>query len=359
MARTTLPMLLSFLAAVLLSAFPTQADTIRGRVFNETLSRPQPNCAVSLVAHGAEVGVVSRDTTGASGDFALETPADTAGVKLFLSASWDDIDYVAPFGRNPTISVYEKTSSDSAISVVSHHIVIDAAAREVTQILVYRNAGNRTYATGEGHGHGLEIPLPEGVTELLRAGQGVHLHDNLLVDPRPVRPGRGQVAFGFAVPASGDLRQMLPYRTEAVDAMVTPPEAKVAADAFQDVGETSFGERRFRRYTRSGLAAGSGIDLRLVQDDMDSWVSGKATPWVLAGLVLLTAGVALYFGTKSRQQASVPASGLQMRRQALLAQIADLDDRHAGGEVSEEDYKARREALKAEVVRLTQELSAS
>jgi hypothetical protein len=46
-------------------------------------------------------------------------------------------------------------------------------------------------------------------------------------------------------------------------------------------------------------------------------------------------------------------SGLRDRRKTLLQQIADLDDRHEDGQLEDEDYRALREALIAEIVDLS------
>ncbi len=355
-----LPVALLLLVLLAPSAY---SQAIRGSVVNGTLSQPQPGSEVRLIAHGTDNAVVAKSISDESGVFVLEMPADTTGMKLYLSTTYDGIEYAASMGGPAAhLMVYEKTSSDSTIRVTSHHIVVDAGAREVTQIVVFRNTGNRTFATGEGHGHGIEIPLPTEVSALLRGDQGVHLHQNVLVNPRPAYPGVGQLAFGFAIPSSGNLDQLLPYPTDAVDLLVTPPGADVSAESFEDRGETAFDQRNYRRYNQSGLPSGSRISLSLASvGGLDGWSRDSALPVVLAGTVLIIVGIAAYVvrqGRRTREPPVDPAAmDLQGRRQALLMQIADLDDSHAGGEISDADHESRREALKAEIVRLTQSLS--
>jgi hypothetical protein len=348
------------LLILFLFAPPSFSSTIRGSVVNGTLSQPQPGCSVSLIAHGKGNNVVSQTTTDEAGAFTLEAPADTTGLMLYISTSYDDVEYGAPFSNTPALKVFEKTTSDSTIRVMSYHLVVDANAREVTQILVYQNTGDRTFATGEGHGHGLEITLPTGVSELLGGDQGMHLHENVLVDPRPAYPGTGQLAFGFAIPSSGDLGQVLPYPVDALDVLVTPPDAAVTATSFKDLGESAFGEKRYRRYNRTDLAKGARIELSLAGAAGAASVGKAMLPWVLSALGLVMAGVAIYFGRKGRETETPRGSqgpDLQGLRQGLLRQLADLDDEYASGAIEDEAYQSRRDALKAEVVRLTQTLS--
>ena len=350
------------LLVVLLLAPPTFSETIRGTVVNGTLSQPQPGSPVSLIAHGTGNNVVSQATTDKAGAFVLQAPADTTGMMLYLSTTYDGVEYAASFSDTPTLKVFEKTTSDSTIRVMSYHIVVDANAREVTQILVHRNTGDRTFATGEGHGHGLEITLPDEVSELLGGDQGMHLHGNVLVDPRPAYPGTGQLAFGFAIPASGDLGQEMPYPVDALDVLVTPPDAAMTVTSFKDLGESAFGEKRYRRYNRTDLAKGARISLSLAATMDPNWIGRAALPWVLSALALMMAAIAIYFGRKGRQRERTEGGegpDLQGLRQALLRQLADLDDEYASGAIEDEAYQARREALKAEVVRLTQALSAT
>ena len=49
------------------------------------------------------------------------------------------------------------------------------------------------------------------------------------------------------------------------------------------------------------------------------------------------------------------ALGSEIRRSALIEQIADLDDRLEQGTIEKDEHEKRRDALKAEVVDLTRE----
>ncbi len=334
-----------------------------GRITNETQSQPQPDCVVLLSRQGAESEVFLQDTTDAHGRFSFQAP-DGGDALWFLSASHAGVNYVQRVVDGPNeIAVFETTDSDTAVSVVSHHIIVDAAEKRVEQILIVQNHGNRTFKTGEGHGHGLEVFLPDGVTEVRGGPQGLHTHGDVLVNPDPVRPGLSQLLFAFDMPASGRLSQTVSYPTGTVDVFVSPPGTDIAAGALQDRGDVTFEQHSFRRFSGAAFNRGDLIDLEF---NASPW-SLSALPgdidlkWVLLGLAIGFALLAIFFRPvgKTGSPAVKTAEGrpdLRDRRNALVHQIADMDDRYEKGRLAEEDYRARRNAFKAELVEMTRVL---
>lgn len=335
-----------------------------GRVTNGTYSNPQHGCVVLLVRQAAEPEIVGQDTTDEHGRFSFRE-ADGDDALWFLFASYAGVNYHQRLSDGPNeIAVYETTGSDTALSVVSHHIIVNAAERRVQQILIVRNSGNRTFRTGGGHGHGLEILLPDGVTEVRDGPQGLHTHGRILVNPDPVRPGHSQLPFAFDMPASGRLSQTLSYPTRAVDVLIHPPEAEITAGALQDRGEDTFGQQSFRRFSGAGFNRGDRIDLGINASTWSFsalWGDIETRIGVLLGLAIGFALLAVFFrpARKSGSHARATAGGppdLRARRTALMHQIADLDDRYEKGRLPEEEYRTRRNALKAELVEMTRVL---
>ncbi len=360
-ARTFCPFLPLPALLVCLLSFPALAELIEGRVVNRTLLRPVPGCPVSLILHGAETADTSHDTTDAEGRFRFDAPAPAEGTHLILSAPYAGVDYLHPVdGENGVeIAVYEITDADTAIALTSHHMIIDAGADEATQILIVRNSGNRTYITGEGHGHGLEVLLPDGVTNITDGPQGLHTHGQVLIDPRPVQPGGSQLMFVHALPPTRRLAQEVRYPTESVDILVTPPDSPIAESSLQDLGEATIPDgRSFRRFAGTTLNPGDRIVLQIGSSDaLGEWASRETLTWGMGALAVAFALLAVFFRPRKKANvASQSGAGLEGRRTAMLEQIADLDDRFAHGDLSEADYKVRRDALKAEVVQLTQTL---
>lgn len=365
LARIGWPIL--FLLPSFLFPLDAKAGLIQGRVVNRTLSQAASNCVVTLIRHGHDDAKVERDTTDLEGGFTFEIGPGEEGKQTFLSAAYSGVDYFhseVTHDQGPyEIAVYETTRSETVLSLVSHHIVIDARADSVIQILIAQNSGDRTYLTGEGHGHGLEVLLPDGVTGVQGGPQGLHAHGGLLIDARPVEPGPLQLAFALKLPPSRRLLQEVRYPTESVDVLVTPADAQVLAPLLKELGEVTFGQRRFLRFSGADFKPGDTIDISLGTPASAELFSEKQVRWALGGLVLIMALLVLYFRPRRSSESRtapppppVDQEDIMRQRGTLLKQIADLDDRHEAGELSESDYNARREALMAEVVLLTRSL---
>ena len=336
------------------------ANLVIGHVTNETRSQPQPGCPVFLIRHDAETETIRQDTTDGQGRFSFQVQ-DGNNARWFLSATYGGVNYAQRVEDGPNeIVVYETTDSDTAISVAAHHIIVDAAQKKVEQILIVQNEGNRTFKTGEGHGHGLEVFLPEGVTEITGGPQGLHTHGDILVNPDPVRPGRSQLVFTFDLPPSGRLSQSLSYPTGAVDVLVHPSGADITGGALQDQGEVTFEQHSFRRFSGAGFNRGDKIDLRIRPEawSVSGLLTGIDLKWTLLGLAIGFALLAIFFRPTGKPRAPARTTaerkpGFPVRRNVLLHQIADLDERYEKGRLSKEDYQTRRNAFKAELVEMS------
>lgn len=336
----------------ILSAFLTgaPAGAVTGKVINKTLNRPEAEVVVSFVQHVGNNVTVLRDTTNAGGEFTLEVPVDLkADPPPMLFAKYLNVDYPGQITDQAIeIPVYETTSADTAVSMMSQHILVNATTRDVTYILIPQNSSNRTYLSEGDHGHGLEMTLPDGVTELLQAPQGMHLHGTVVVDPRPIMPGNGQTFFTFALPASNQLSQHITYPTSSLDVLIQPAETEVTIAGLQDQGTVTLGPDVFRRFSGINLVPGTHIGVTIGSGEA---VSQETLIWILAGLAIVFGGFAVVVARRPRQ-VSVPNHNTN-RRTVLLEQIADLDDRFENEELTEADYQSRRNALKAEVADLS------
>jgi len=336
---------------------PTLTFALTGQVTNHTLARPEANIQVSYIHH-AESGVtIVRDTTDQNGRFTLDVSTDpNADPPPMLIARYKNIDYPG----NPTngdtveIPVYEITDQDTALSIASHHVLVDYSTKQATYILIVKNSGNRTYLTGGDHGHGLELPLPDGVTEILRAPEGVHLHGNVLVDPRPIIPGQSQSFFTFALPTTNQLNQTLTYATGSFDLLVQPPETEVSATGLHEHGNVNFGGQTFKQFAAADLTPGMRIGIRF-QSVMSTEEAGVSQNTLIAVVVIaaLALGAIAFIMVRRPSTNISPQAPTNNRRSALIEQIADLDDRFENGSITEEVYRTRRDVLKAEVAELS------
>jgi hypothetical protein len=349
-----------------IGATRTTAVELKGRVVNRTLDRPEAGVVVQLVHHSAKSAEVLADTTSADGRFAFEVSGEpTADVPMMLSAEYKGLPYrsdrVTDLSSDIEIAVYESTDQDSNIEMISHHLIIDTQGNQATQILIFQNTGDRTYKTGGGHGHGIEVPLPNGLTEAGSDIPGVHTHGSTLVDSRPVPPGRMQLSFMTAIPADGRFVQSVKYGTPSMDAFVTPSTADVRDVSMLDLGPVTLGDRDFRRFLSENVPAGGQVSLRLAgmtiveSSGVDPFDGSGKGPWALGGMALGALLSLAYLKMGSNDVIPVKVDGdlgPEIRRTAVIQQIADLDDRLDANAIKADEHARRRDALKAEVVDL-------
>lgn len=332
--------------------FPTFTFALTGQVTNHTLSRPEPNIPVSYIHHDKSGATIVRDTTDQNGQFTLDVPSGPqTDPPPMLIARYNGIDYPGSPASGEgliDISVYETTDQDTALSVASHHVLVDLTTRQATYILIVKNSGQHTYQSGGDHGHGLELPLPEGVTDILQAPEGVHLHGNVLVDPRPIIPGQSQSFFSFSLPPSNRLDQTITYNTTAFDLLLQPPESDVTTTGLHEHGPVTFGGKTFQQFAAADLTPGVQIGMAFGTAEDDLSQNAMIAIVVIVALGLCAIAVIMV----RRRSAPTPSTAIG-RRSALLEQIADLDDRFESGNISESIYKTRREVLKDEVLELS------
>jgi hypothetical protein len=349
---------LSVLLGLVFLVLPTLAFALTGQVTNHTLARPEANIQVSYIHHAASGVTIVRDTTDQNGRFTLDvTPDPNADPPPMLIARYKNIDYPGNPTQGDTIEipVYETTDQDTALSIASHHVLVDYNAKQATYIIIVKNSSNRTYLTGGDHGHGLELPLPDGVTEILRAPEGVHLHGYVLVDPRPIIPGQSQSFFSFAFPPNNQLNQTITYATGSFDLLVQPPETEVFTSDLHEHGTVNFGGQTFKQFAAADLAPNARIGIRF-QSIKSAEEAGVSQNTLIAVVVIaaLFLGAMAFIAIRQPRSKTSPQAPTNNRRSALLEQIADLDDRFESGNITEEVYRTRRDVLKAEVAELSE-----
>lgn len=358
-------LLLSVSSMVWFCVASASTEVLSGTVANKTLSRPEPGLPVQFVSHSVEDATVLTDTTDANGRFQFETttpPSDE--VPTVVMTRYFDVDYVSDqitdYDQPVELEVYETTDDLSVVEVVSHHLIVDAATNQASQIYILRNESDRSFRTGTGHGHGIEVPLPHGVTEFFGGPEGLHTHGSTLVDPRPVTPGGLQLAYTFALPADRRLHQQIVLPTRSVDVLITPAETEVLNTSLERVGPVSLGQRQYARLAAKEMAVGQHIEFTLAggvstQQGIDAWISEEKGPWIIGGIAIVAMLAITIVKIRQRTQEASPAGelGPELRRTALLEQIADLDDRLDNGRIEAQEHERRRDALKAEVLDLT------
>lgn len=275
-----------------------------------------------------------------------------------------------------TVTVFEATTSTDAVRITRQHIFFDAAAGnrlQVGEIYILSNGGDRTVALPAG-ADSASAPL---AFTLPAEAQDISLENNDngrfkpaetgFVDTAPLRPGESvaQVVVRYTLPYEDPLTYTFraPWPVDGLNVLV--PETSglaVAGDGLQAEETRQMDNGRdVAIFSHGSLDAGETLSLSLSGDlaapapppaPASSTTGEPATgnsllpPALLVlGLVLVTLAVWLYRRPLSEPAALVATPGQPVGFDALVTEIALLDDAHDDGRINEDDYTRRRKLL--------------
>lgn len=357
--------------------------TIEGRVVNGTTDEPQPDVEVTLTT--GEGGGDSAETviTGPDGRYRfddLPTGEDTfyvldavyegglfAGRPLTIPDDTDE-----PPVIETTLRVFEPTTDPNAILIRRNHLYLLHEEDRVTIVETvkvvnptndaYIGRGSELGAAGDEAIPSLGFALPSGtipgsfqwVEADLDVPGAVELEGIGFGITPAIPPGEVDFTFSYQVGGEGgtfDLTRRTLYETSELSVFAAEP-LEVTSNRLEQGDELDLEGTIYDRFTTTRVAnAADPIQILVVAQGGSAvaLVAGAA-----GGLVLLALlGFVAFRRTKRRAARvrvedvpaparDVPAPG----RDGLVAAIAELDLRHAAGEVDDRNYAARRADLK-------------
>jgi hypothetical protein len=256
----------------------------------------------------------------------------------------------------------------------------------VQEILALENTSDRVYIGKAAGPHRLTLSVPllpqaidvqfddPNIQDSVLIGEGV------LTYTLPIGPGQDQIVFQYAVPYTPpnyDLNFTLPYGTDKfgmympdVGATISSQQLTVAPNP---MGSTA-GAPKFLAMSGANFAAGTTIKAT-INNLPSTPISGTTqttsptaatTPAVvdnnsqLIGIIVLGIAAVAAIGLlaypvlrrRGERAAVLAAKSSKNDRMDLLQQIADLDDDHETGKVTDAEYQDKRAALKAKLVEL-------
>lgn len=340
-------------------------------------------------------------TVGADGSYAFSSLATDPSIAYLASVDADGISYSSDFVNlspmTPTlasqVAVFGTTDDPSNIRINRTHWIIDhqPGALVIGEIYTYGNQGDRTFVGRKIEGMKepatIELRVPAGAEEITfdtgALGDRFQQVGDKIYDTLPVIPGADtrQIIVRYGIPYKGtslDLKQDFPYPVDQLSLLIAEvPQLKVDAPELESGGSQDIQGETFQIWRKvgfapqtievkmDGLLEAGGADPRAVAaesgassaaalapeaDPMAPWV-----PWVIAALVgaglLAAIGVALRRGNMT---AAYSPQDLDQLRESLLDELADIDDRHAAGELNDSDWASQRAYLKAQLVDVMQ-----
>ena len=363
---------------------------ITGQVINGTAGGTLPASMQVTVQGFTETALLSPQTAGvdASGWFRIEGLETTAGYSYVVYTECLGIQYgtdTIAFESGQTeiqadILIYETTTSDEAISLARIHFVVTAAdgALEVSEVQSFSNSGDRTYIGAEPAAGAqrttVRFAAPAGAQDLqlddeTSHGRFIQAADGF-ADTLPVIPGQGtlQVVFSYYLPynpASTLLTTTFLYPARVVNVFVSDTGVEMSSSQMMLMGQMGSGAQAYVGYVGQNFAAGDSLALEFKGESTGGSTNPAATGGVsntgyiliFGGLALLLVALAMAYPALKRRGTPVAAADTTLppcedECEELMAAIADLDDLFEAGELDEETYHRRRQALKARLLEI-------
>lgn len=331
---------------------------IEGQIFNGTASADPAavkDVDVTLYQVTASGPVTSSVATDAAGRFVFNdvlaeahtffARTDYGGIKYFSDIVPASLAATTPL----TMTVYETMTMPANFQIDRAHFVFDIAPRSLSGLALLE------VTTPNDRAFFMPLPVPEKVTDvafndireqnrIVRADDGTILY--------PVTPGTGQILYGVTLPTKPptfDFALPVPTTIGALNLLVQ----EMGDVQIQGSGLTSGAEfvapsgARYLTASTGKLNAGTTLTASI------SNLPGADNTNTINNIVLTVGGLAAmgllaypFWRERGRAKAGQDVS----ERVAELQAIAALDDAYAAHEIGEEDYRIRREALKAELL---------
>ncbi len=349
---------------------------------------------------GMEAAGGVENVTGA---FSIPGISAEPDERFLLRVTHDGVAYNRAFGFAESgvnfveVTVYDTTSSLDDLRVVTYQIGL-AAETEALRVfkiweLTVGGGRPRTIVAKPG---AFRFPIQSSLLQIRMASARFGTMP-LNVDPIPVeggagytidyplRPGQTEIQLAYDLPYAEigtDFAEALIQPVEEMNVLIVPKELEVTSSLLSDRGVNA--EDGIRVFSARDLPEGAPIAFRLSGkgappspagetggDDASAGASPRVVrvpnrtqklllPALVGVLGPLLGGLAYTLVHKPAGAAGGPRRasdpGLLARREAILARIVALDQKHRAGQISEYSYWQKREALKGELVLILEEI---
>ncbi len=384
------------------SPFQPGDGSIQGVVTMGTpgLTLPSSLTATLDVFLGFESVTTLTTTVASDGTFAFQALDPNPELVYMVSVPYEGISYASEFvtltpdapAAETQVTLYGTTDDPAEIVIARAHWIIDnrPGILAVAVLYTFGNQGDRTLVgrTVEG----VDVPVtvaiqvPPDAQEIFfqngRLGDRFRRVGDRIYDTAPVIPGEAtrQVVVQYTIPYAETrytLLQRFLYPVQSINLLI-PALAQLQAqvDALEPQPDQVIQDQTFRLWQGGDLPAEAVVEVRL----SGLLEPGAADPQVAAGparpgsrvpgfldpqrpwlypllvAVVLLGGLA-WAWSQGLLGGRLSSEELRGQREALLDQIARLDDLHALGELDEAEWQRRREPLKRQLLAVSQQLA--
>ncbi len=370
-------------ADVLAALRPLETASVSGQAINATTGEPLTDETTALLrafTRDLDITLTMSQTLNAEGYYIFDLNDVPQDWFFRISLTHDDVEFGSDFGQvtfdqpglDLPVTVYDKTSDPSRITVQQMHTFLDFSDDQLTvsELYVVSNEDNSVFVgeSGDPAGGTFEFSVPDGAEQLIfQRGFGsidsfipateIIETDSGWADTLPLRPGPGTLTLlvQYSLPYDGEvaLAHPLNYATFSVNLVL--PDVGVTLDessGWVNGGTQAMEGGSVTSYQQLALPAGSELVLNLEGQPRAggtstiNLVSDNALELAIGfAAALVVAGIAAVVIRRWR----LDSGDEILDRDELLQEIADLDDAYEAGEIGEADYHRDREAILADL----------
>lgn len=285
------------------------------------------------------------------------------------------------------ITLYEVTNDPSVIRVVGMVTQIATAGGDlqIAQVISFTNTSDKLFSGDELGPNGpyasVRVPLPPGAQlfDMGDTGQQLVMSDDgsAMIDTSAVLPGAEHIVhILFALPHDGSttLDQQFDYAFDGPMRILLDSETlTIASDLLPSIGPQTVGSKIYNGYgAQLNLEAGAALSYEIRGDIAATGAAPTANPaeantlsadrllpivFIVLGVLAVLAAAFLYWRGRTVQAPTpvdLPASvdNPQALVDGLIRQLAELDEQHAAGQITEKVYQKRRLKLKTRLAEL-------
>ena len=398
--RLAVSLILGMLLLLLLPSAIAAADgVISGTVVNGTADGSVPaDVAVTLYfLRDGEIVEQRTQVTGSEGAYSFSDLPTDLMLGFVVVAAYMQIPYNTPelnftegtAVQAPPLIVFEASQDASVVRVVTDVLIIapgeeSSGMLSVIEIVRLANDSDRTFLATGGAGAGapmdrvLRFALPVDAQDLTMLS-GLNAQNVVQIDRgfgvfMPLLPGEREVMFGYQLPYSGStlsLTKRTVYPTDQF-AILAREEYGLRFNADQlEVQADPIGDRRYLVGSTNSLAARAAVSVQIaglpapsirvrLERLFDRARDTQAALFLLLGVVLilpvLYAVYRMRGGLRRRATATAAvATAVPEAGEALLLEIAQLDDEFATGGIAAEKYRRLRAEKKQRLMEIHRE----
>jgi mono/diheme cytochrome c family protein len=375
-----------------------------------------PNTITGRVIHGTAFGTVPPDTIVTlhivNPDFTTETTMNANiapdgsfffngiqfldGANFFISVPYQNRLFASETVQSDAntrsmdlpVTIYDLTEDTSVIRIVGMVTQISESVTgdglEFLQVIRFRNNSDRLFTTtlnvGESGFASVVVQLPPGSVVLgLQGGEDRYVvlqEQSTIVDTLPVLPNEDHLMqLLYLVPYSRGaiIDQQVNYGLDGPVRILINDNSAITLTSNQlaALGPELIGERQFESYGGDLMLQAGGVVSYTLDGQIGAQSSGIGAGNLLPLLMIIAGSVLLGFiivtslrqryaprTRKAAPKAAPPAPADKNKLiDALVRQIAELDEQHDKGEINHDLYHQRRTKLKARLAELMDEKS--